>query len=297
MEGSIEDLRIAAQYAPALFRRLEMLDAEMQHYGFNIYICDTDHTYDSFRWWVVHSDQNTIGDDKNHNYYDILSHKLDETIKSTCCLCGSTHYVTLQRYDAKNSSSFFHHKCAVCQAKEMTGYEMIYGVARVNFESKRDNVLINIPHIKVRLINNKDKVFYEHLPNIFLDNNELYVSNHINLHESVRYGGVDLGIRTDSGERVYEGDLVMATIDLQDHLVDCWGMALQGYIDREEDWKLTNHIVLFHGWNNFVSPLRTAVSIKVVGNVLLGHEQSIDKPDLRVYYEEYFDDFEKLFAK
>jgi hypothetical protein len=265
-----DDKKLLMQYAPALFPKLIELDHVIQQYGFEITLRDSDHTYDSFRYGV-----NQIGnyDASKLEEQCVLKEKIEEMISSTCCQCGSDFHVSLdEHYDARYDSSIFNNKCLLCQAKneQNDGFKRVLKYAMANTFAQKENKIIQLPQIKVRLLNSHNDIFHDYLQNLFVNEDTFIVSNKYNVCEPVKYAGMSLGVRDVNGERLYEGDLVVATRAEDGR--QFWGMA---YLEANK-WGNHPHknplipmdIMIEHGNNNFPSPLTWAGSFKIVGNIM-----------------------------
>ena len=272
---NLEDKNMMMQYAPALYQKLVEIDKTIQAKGFEILIRNTDHWYDSFEWKVVQS-PNSVHDDKDKSTDEYELYNIIKTnVYSTCCQCGSNFHVSQEPYNPTYSSYMFHNKCIVCQARgEKLGYQRILKLAEANTIAKKEKQSINLPKIKIRLVNEQGHIFYDYLQNLYVDSNSFILSNQYNTHEKVKYAGLSLGVRDENGERLYEGDLVVAKCAKNGQLF--LGMAY--LLDNDFQKKITdipNDIVLSHGWNQFPSPLTLAESFKIVGNVITNHEEEL----------------------
>lgn len=138
--------------------------------------------------------------------------------------------------------------------RRLTGIDIIRDFASFNSECKVPNLWVQIPSIKVRLKNINNDFFYEHLPNIYFQNDDFYVSNLFSNYEKVGYAGYYLGVRDHINERVYEGDIILART--KDSKGIFWGLAFD----------FNEKIALFHSTNSLPSYLSWAKEFEIVGN-------------------------------
>lgn len=280
---NIEDMNIMIQNAPALYQQLVEIDKQIQQRGFEISIRNTDHYYESFRWEIV---QRLYDKDKATEQYGLYEF-IKKSVSSTCCQCGSNFHVSLEHYDDRYDSSIFHNKCILCQAKgEKLGYKRILKFVEANTIAKKEKQIIDLPKIKLRLVNEDNHIFFSFLQNLYIDGGSLILSNQYDAHEKVKYAGMSLGARDINGERLYEGDLVVATLAENGRLY--WGMAYKGEnnwgTQRYQNPMIPNDIMIEHGINDFPSPLAWARSFKIVGNVITNHEEGLDLNRLNQEY-------------
>ena len=277
-----DDKKIMLLYAPALFPKLVEFDRMIQPMGFEISLRDSDHTYNSFCYGVYPIDKY---DASRSEEQSMLNEQLRKLISSTCCMCGSDFHVSLGEFDDRMSSDIFEHKCPLCHAKsEQIGFKCILKFAMANTLAKRENKIIPIPDIKIRLLNSNNAIFYDYLRNLYVDEDTFYVSNKISVYEKVKYAGMSLGVRDMNGERLYEGDLVVAKLAENGKLY--WGMANK----NENKWgtqmhknpMIPNDILLEHGYNNFPSPLTWAESFEIVGNIFQNQKSDLSQSRLRL---------------
>lgn len=92
---------------PGTLNRLRQLVSLFEQYGFDIEIRDTDHTYDSLRFYPS-------GKNGNLNKFSELDAMLQRVIHETCCKCGTQGYVKQYPYDDKNSWGVTHCLCPDC---------------------------------------------------------------------------------------------------------------------------------------------------------------------------------------
>lgn len=92
---------------PGTLNRLRQLVSLFEQYGFDIEIRDTDHTYDSLRFYPS-------GKNCNLNKFSELDAMLQRVIHETCCKCGTQGYVKQYPYDDKNSWGVTHCLCPDC---------------------------------------------------------------------------------------------------------------------------------------------------------------------------------------
>ena len=284
MDCTEEDRMLLKRYAPYVYERFQRFEQENNYRGLKISFRDTDHTYESFRWYVF----SNIDFAESARY--LAEKLLNEDIESHCCICGSTHLVSLREYNAKNSSSIFERFCASCYGNSLYGYKKIEHFAKYNQWCKKQNTKPTIPHMKIRLLNDCGEMFYDWLENLFYDKDRFYVSNIRSTSEHVRYAGMYLGIRDKNNERVYEGDIVLGHIEQDNNSRLFWGMAFEDHSSgQEKTLEAINHIWLYHGDYNvcWPSPLNCANTFEVVGNVIEGSESDILQNNLALYYKGY----------
>lgn len=92
---------------PGTLKRLQQLVPSFEEYGFDIEICDTDHTYDSLRFYLT-------GGKGNLDKYLELDIMLQRIIRETCCKCGSQNNVSQYPYDDKSDWGVTHYLCPGC---------------------------------------------------------------------------------------------------------------------------------------------------------------------------------------
>ncbi len=282
MIGSEYDKKLLYQYAPYAYRRFLQFEKET---GLDVSVRDTDHVYDSFRWGVYVSDNTKpIDNDKYQS--------LEKDIETHCCICGSNQLVSLRNYDDRQSSAIFERKCACCYGKSIYSIEKTIHFATYNNWCKKQKIKSNTPYIKVRLLNDSGKLFFDWLNNLIYCDEQFYISNDVSEWEHVRYAGIYLNARDIHNERIYEGDVILAQLD---NGRQYWGMAFENNSTYGEDKNLAiNHIWLYHDSQSFPSPLNAAVNFEIVGNVLETEHSHISQPDLCTYYqgweEKYYKD-------
>lgn len=280
MNCSNEDLKMLIKYAPGVYKRFRLFEERNKWNGFSISFRDTDHTYESFRWEVVGNNNHSFDEIRNEEQ------KLSEELASHCCICDSHHLVTVEEYHPKDSSIIFQRFCASCMGKRLYSYQKVIHYAKYNQWCLENKENPSIPNIKVRLLNDSNKMFYEKLENLYYSQEKLYVSNSVSKREQVRYAGIYLGIRDKDNKRVYEGDIVVGVIEDQYCSRKFWGMAYEhSPANNKDNNSAINYIWLEHGYNNLPSPLYLANSFEVVGNVITGNENEITQPQLNYYYK------------
>ena len=157
---------------------------------------------------------------------------------------------------------------------ESYNYQKLYGLdfirdfAAFNSECKINNLRFQIPKIKVRLLNANNVIFYEHLPNLYFKDGHFFISNSKSKWEKVRYAGLYLGIRDRNGERVYEGDIVLAKAMKNRGNGRFWGFAFEffngNYFSISQN--PIDKVFLEHGGNYLPSYLSWAEEFEVEGN-------------------------------
>lgn len=282
MKCTIEDQKLMQQYAPALFPKLVEFDRMIQPMGFEISLRDSDHTYNSFCYGVYPIDKY---DASRSEEQSMLNEQLRKLISSTCCMCGSDFHVSLGEFDDRMSSDIFEHKCLLCQAKaERSAFKRILKYAMANTFAKKENRYIQLPQIKIRLLNCRNEIFYDYLSNLYVEEGSFYISNRISKHEKVKYAGMSLGARDVNGERLYEGDLVVAILAETGHRY--WGMAYKNTNEllnpQPKNPMIPSDILLEHGDNNFPSPLTLAESFEIVGNIFQNQKSDLSQSKLRL---------------
>lgn len=152
--------------------------------------------------------------------------------------------------------------------KKLYGLDFIRDFATFNSESKITNLRLQIPQIKVRLLNTNNEIFYEHLPNLYFKDGHFFISNSKAKWEKVRYAGLYLGIRDRNGERVYEGDIVLAKAKKDRGSGRFWGLAFEfingNYYSIPKN--PIDKVFLEHGGNYLPSYLSWAEEFEVEGN-------------------------------
>ena len=283
MEYSEQDYKTMQEQAPATLRLFEKWDKIFMRNGIRLWFGDTDHTYDDFRYSLSNF-QSMISDKE----FKKIEKEFEEDIKTHCCKCGNMGQI--RDYNSKFDSFLFHCLCDYCYMKRCVrdnfGIEKIRIIAQYNYRLKKSHQDNSEPiiRLKVRLLNKKNEFFYDFTTNLYHDGTSFYISNEHSKWEKVRYAGLYLGIRDKEGQRVYEGDVVVAI--KEDNDLRYWGMAIESKRWDSEENKAINHIFLYHGAGNFPSPLFCAKSFKVVGNVIEGNETKIDdNPNLLQYYK------------
>lgn len=299
MKCSEEDMRTMLKNAPGLLKEFQRLDPELQTHGYEILLYENDHMYDSFRWALVPLNHETTSSSQDTLRTE-LHNRIVKIEESTCCVCGSKTYVELRPMAHRYDSGIFMHKCTSCYAMSgaFNGQERVHMIAALNYTAHCKHENLPLPRLKVRLLGPSGRIFYEHIENIYYDGSELYVSNQHATKEVVQYGGVDLGIRTDDGERVYEGDILRIKQKRGNNF--CWGLAIlstnkdMGYQEGK------TRAMLFDGWDYGVIwgiPLDSVSSVKIIGNTISGHEKEFPVEDLLFLFDKHRDDYFQLFGK
>ena len=247
---------------PHTLSYLERVDYKLHEIGSELIIRDSDHRWNSLRLEYqgnLNIDQRQQVEEQIRNYTE-----------SHCCLCGNSKDVSAsQDYDSElyGCSPFVPFLCAECKAKENGSYNhVVYMIKR-----QSEDAAYRAKHIKVRLKTEDNNIIYRFADEIYYKNEQFVTLNRVNnTFESVKIAGVDIGLRDIGGERVYDGDVLLAE---DKNVRRFWGMVkLAEWLGHRwsthdspsPQWR---NFFLVHGWNNFDSPLMWATKFKIVGRV------------------------------
>ena len=247
---------------PGVVSKLKEFEATFVDDNLYIYIGD------GGRWAIFHAEirKRVSSENKGWTWPDhespsvqALENELRNIIKTTCYRCGAkiTHRLVSKKDEYVNL-------CDFCYAKELKNGDRIKAFAILNMEAHDLNKTIDIPRIKIRLINEDGKVFYDLLSHLYFKDGSFYISNENAFMEKVYYAGYYLGFRDRNGEMIYHGDIVIAKLKndrpaFWNGYRAFWGMAL---IIRD------NELVLDPGgWGSLPYLLSWATEYEVVTNI------------------------------
>lgn len=142
----------------------------------------------------------------------------------------------------------------LCTAFTSSGIDKVVAFAKLNQLAKEIWQTIELPNLEIRLINSNNEVFYGYLSNLYFIDDCFYVRNPDDSIKKVRYAGMDLGIRDRNGEKVYEGDIVLAKTNEERGGRRFWGLVAELGNTSNPNGNL-NQIVLYHGGNSYPSYL------------------------------------------
>lgn len=225
------------KYMPATIRWIEALDSSLTDN--EIILRDTDHAYTSLRFEYTNYHSQNLSE---------IEEKINNYIRHHCCLCGSRNEIHGEDSDDVMLNTF----CGRCYAYRQGLYERIkYNITHC---IKTD---IN-PKVRIKLLTGK--MAHTRLINLLFDSQ----FNNIVIHNGERANliGVDLGIRDNNDERVYDGDIVICK------MLDgrCFGGMLLDFTSSNPQW-VGERFMVCHGFGNFPSPLSLAKEFKIIGNV------------------------------
>jgi hypothetical protein len=250
---------------PATMRYLLQMDSHLrEQYGIEIQLQDTDHVYDSLRIELYEQHANSRYIYNNQIISDIYKYA-----QSHCCLCGSIEDVQLPTdFNDKYQDSLLNYKCLKCRSHAESLYNgMMYDLTKYSVDQTYP-----IKNIKTRVITSDHKVIYKRFNELRVINGKLCILHHsskdITDYEVVYFAGFDIGLRDANDERVYSGDVLLAT--MQDNR-KFWGMVQKtesGWGNRFEgpnpQW---GKYSLLHGFTSFPSSLAWAKSFRIIGSV------------------------------
>jgi hypothetical protein len=200
--------------------------------------------------------------------YSINSEYVQEIhkhLEKHCCKCGSQENVTQYYFDCNFCAWGGIVLCEECAAKEKGLLE--YLLYQIKNQSKTNTYKAN--HIKVKLRTEDNHIIYRFAEEILYEDGNFIIKNSLNPQnkEFVKIIGQSIGLRDVYGERVYEGDILLAE---DDKGIRFWGMVKVG----KSGWDISNspspqwdNYMLCHGWGNFPSSLAFATKFKIIGSI------------------------------
>lgn len=247
---------------PATLKHLRQVDRQLQDdYGIGIRVDEINSRHDVIRIGYYNTTaENTdiasvIQQIKSDNKIDI---NLSEYIYTHCCVCGCQEDV---KYDG-----FFYY-CKRCREYNKSFYYgMLFDLRR--YRNGQSQIINNI---KTRLLTQDKKVIYKRFKELTIHDEKLCIPHLKNSHteyEDVLYAGFDLGLRDITDERVYDGDVLLATMQnnckfwgLVQKIESGWGNRFEG---PNPQW---GKYSLVHGFSTFPSSLAWAKSFRIIGSV------------------------------
>lgn len=243
---------------PATIAFVEQKDAELRSKGIELCFRDTDHVYDSLRLEFLRVDPQILQYDELRR----IENNIIAELEGKCCKCGNNKYVTIEPYDNKSSSWYYHVFCADCKGSITRSLLCKYLFEYPLLCSKRK---------KAKFITKTGRMVYKFPSEVTILDNRFYIpqrDNPANMEE-IFLIGADTYLRDYNDERVYEGDIILATNPDGQHF---YGPIIK----YPSDWKREpgkywntkfNEFSILHGNGVFHSALSWAEKIEIVGNV------------------------------
>jgi hypothetical protein len=242
---------------PYTIKYLENIE---RYLGFEIIIEETDHFYAPISLFY----SQRIGNEQQIK--DIENH-----LNSHCCICGSDEDVNTSKSREYEDYSMPLKFCGSCLAKQESPFHgLIYEIKK-----QTQYPSYTASHTKVRLKTEDGNFIYRFAEDIKFKDGHFVVRNDISLQdEIVKIVSHSIGLRDMNGERVYEGDILLAEDNNGRRF---WGMVKIG----KSGWDASNspnpqwdNFMLCHGGGNFPSSLAFATKFKIIGTV--GSIESFD---------------------
>ena len=202
------------------------------------------------------------------NDYSINEKHLQEIhkhLENHCCKCGSQENVTQYYFDCYLCAWSGIVICEECIAKEKGLLEYLF--YQIKKQSNINSYKAN--HIKVKLRTEDNHLIYRFAEEIWYENGKFFIYNSLNPQkkECVKIIGQSIGLRDVSGERVYEGDIILAE---DNNGIRFYGMIKKGNSGWKSDsfpnpqW---DKFMLIHGYGSFPSSLAFATKFKIIGSI------------------------------
>lgn len=191
--------------------------------------------------------------------------EIDKHLESHCCKCGCPNNVTQYYFDCDLCTWGNIVLCEECAAKENGLQEYLF--YQIKKQSNINSYKAN--HIKVKLITADNNIIYRFAEDIRYYNGNFVIKNSVNPQneEIVKIVGQSIGLRDMYGERVYEGDIILAE---NDKGIRFWGMIKVGNSGWKPDYfpnPQWDKYMLIHGFGNFPSSLAFATKFKIIGSI------------------------------
>lgn len=235
---------------PYAIKYLENIE---RYLNFDIIIEETDHFYAPIRL----SYSPCIGNEQQIK-------DIEEHLYTHCCICGSNEEVDVSQSREYEDFGLPLRFCGHCLAKQESPFlGLVYEIKK---QSKDPSYKAS--HTKVRLKTEDGNFIYRFAEDIRFENDHFVIKNNVDSqYEVVKIVSHSIGLRDIDGERVYEGDILLAEGIDGRRFYGMVKVGKAGWDTRTSPNPQWDNYMLCHDWQTFPSSLAFAIKFKIIGTV------------------------------